>query len=197
MTSRRDGVATVAIVANTGHGDDRIDRLHSANGRATRGWHSRCFSSGHRGAHMPTSKDNPAAGVDARTHVRRISQIVAKAPYVMLVRIEPGEEPPELGLREAHVHLLRVRHPLPARQRMRILRPLVVVCGPRVRGVDSVLLAETAGEIRAAILQLGPFVRHGALRGWLQGAIEEARRRRRESADQDLPYVRVDGWGDR
>jgi hypothetical protein len=124
---------------------------------------------------MRTRDDNPIADGSPAVPARRISRIIAKPPSVMLVGVEPREEPSDL-LSRPDVHVYRVRYALPARHRMRIVRPLIVVIGPRVRGVDSVLLAEAARDTRAAVIQLGPLLRGRAFGEWLDATIEEVRR---------------------
>lgn len=107
-------------------------------------------------------------------------------PYVMLVRIEPGEEPAALGLRElaGAVRVVRVRHPIPACERMRVLRPLVVVVGESVRSWAMPCLEEAAAEIDAAVLPLGPLVATEALRDWLSRALERGLKRRARKATE-------------
>lgn len=103
----------------------------------------------------------------------------------MLVQIEPGEEP-ELGLQDlaGALRIVRVRHPLPACHRMRVLRPAVVFIGASVREWSLPALEQAAGEIGAAMLQLGPLVIRPAVRDWLRRALEAtlARRARREKS---------------
>jgi hypothetical protein len=122
--------------------------------------------------------------VHADADPRKQSQVFAKPPCVMLVRIAEGEEPRELGLREMRAKVLRVRHPLPACERIRVLRPSVVVVGPNVRSDDLAKLAAAARDAKAAILQLGPLVSRELLGGWLRTAIDIVRRRRAQGAER-------------
>jgi hypothetical protein len=105
------------------------------------------------------------------------SPAVAEMPCIMLVRMEPDEEPAELAEHEGAIQLLRTRHPLPAVQRIRITRPSVVLIGAKVRGADSVLLAEAARGISAAVLQMGPLVAREALGDWIRAALQIANER--------------------
>jgi len=106
--------------------------------------------------------------------VRRDSYIRVRA-RVMLVRIERGDEPCDLGL---DVEVLRVRHPLPACERMRVTRPAVVILSPDVRAWDVVHVEQTAQEVGAAIIQLGPLVARDALAEWLREVLSESASRR-------------------
>lgn len=101
-------------------------------------------------------------------------------PYVMLVRIEPGDEPEGLGLRELSgaVRVVHVRHPIPACERMRVLRPLVVVVGESVLPWAMPYLEKAASAIDAAMLPLGPLVVLAALRDWLRHALDKGTARR-------------------
>jgi hypothetical protein len=104
----------------------------------------------------------------------------------MLVRLEPGEEPAELGLGDLFARVLRVRHPLPACQRMRIMRPLVVLVGESVRQPDRDMLMEQACDIGAVLLCLGPLVRREALGKWVRDAMQAVARRRAERGEDVL-----------
>ncbi|HEY8090561.1 MAG TPA: hypothetical protein VIF09_22020, partial [Polyangiaceae bacterium] len=57
----------------------------------------------------------------------RSSGVWLKGPCVMLVRIEDVAELPELDLEGRRLRVVRVRHPLPACQRMVVLQPRVVI----------------------------------------------------------------------
>lgn len=105
-----------------------------------------------------------------RTGVRK------RAPVrVMLVRVPEALEPPELVL--TAVQILRVRHPIPACERMRVTRPEVVVVGHGVRDVDCVRLEEAAGAIAAEVFLLGAGL-SPSFASWLRGAIRRALDRR-------------------
>jgi len=112
--------------------------------------------------------------------VNHDSFVRVRKPYVMLVRIEPGEEPAALGLRELSgaVRVVHVRHPIPACERMRVLRPLVVIVGESVRAWAMPCLEEAATDVDAAVLPLGPLVATEALRDWLRRALERGLERR-------------------
>jgi hypothetical protein len=96
----------------------------------------------------------------------------------MLVRIDPGHEPLELGLDELPVRVLRVRHPLPACVRMRILRPEAILVGASVQPRDISLLMDAAYEIQAAIMPLSQMVERCALRPWLLRMVDVVEERR-------------------
>jgi hypothetical protein len=113
--------------------------------------------------------------------LRRDSYIRMK-PLVMLVRIEPGEEPRELGLDELGVEVVRVRHPLPACARLRVLRPMVVIVNSEIRPQDVAFVRRAASEIGARVLQLGPIVARAQLREWLRDTIDEVSRDRADAA---------------
>ena len=105
-------------------------------------------------------------------HANRISGVWLKGPCVMLVRIEAGAELPEFDLEGRRLEVVRVRHPLPACQRMSILRPRIVVVGESVREWDVALLQAQAKKIGAAVLRLGPLVSRAAIPGWFRQVLE-------------------------
>jgi predicted transcriptional regulator len=51
------------------------------------------------------------------------------------------------------VPVLKVRHPLPACQRIHVTRPVVVVVGP-MRAVDVECVAAAAAEVKARVVEL-------------------------------------------
>lgn len=108
----------------------------------------------------------------------RISFVSVRRPSVMLVRIEPGHEPSELGLDDLPVRVLRVRHPLPACVRMRILRPEAILVGPSVQPRDLSLLMDVAYETQAALMPLSHMVGQCALRPWLLRMLDVVQERR-------------------
>lgn len=122
------------------------------------------------------------------------SHVRIRKPSIMLVRIEPGEEPPELGLADMSVavRVLRVRHPIPACQRMQIVRPLVVIVGESVRRWALPYIEQSAREVDAVLLQLGPLIVRDALRDWLRRALEKGMRQRFASSQGD-PAVANEG----
>lgn len=127
----------------------------------------------------------PSAPAEPRKKYVSHVRIQVRTPCIMLVRLEPGEEPKELALDDLFVRVLRVRHPLPAVQRMRITRPLVVVLGESVREEDRRLLVEQAHEIGAAILPLGPLVSRRMIGSWLRNAMQLVIERRAERGECD------------
>jgi hypothetical protein len=100
----------------------------------------------------------------------------------MLVRVDPASEPKDLGVEEMGGRVLRVRHPLPACQRMQVMRPLVVIVGESVRAQDCELLIDQARAIGAAIVQLGPLVPRAAVGPWTRQAMEIMRVKRAGAA---------------
>jgi hypothetical protein len=98
----------------------------------------------------------------------------------MLVRIEPGHEPVELGLEDLPVKVLRVRHPLPACVRMRILHPEVLLVGPSVQPRDLALLQDAAYETQAALVALAHVTERCALRPWVLRMLDAVQERRDE-----------------
>jgi hypothetical protein len=71
----------------------------------------------------------------------------------MLVRVAPETEAlldgASLGL-----IVLRTRHPIPACQRARIMRPIVIVLGPDIRQADAALLWHEAASMNAGVIEL-------------------------------------------
>jgi hypothetical protein len=106
-------------------------------------------------------------------------------PSVLLVRVAADEEA-DSGVNELALRVLRVRHPLPARERIRVMRPSLIVVGRGVREVDVDLLRDGAREIGAETLELGSFVSRSALEEALRRAIRLALGDARDGAG-DLP----------
>ncbi len=117
---------------------------------------------------------------EGRATVGYQSYVRARKPCIMLVGIDAGAEPAELGLEDlaGALCVVRVRHPLPACERMLVLRPLVVILGQSVREWALPVLEKTTKEIDAALLQLGPLVVRDALRDWLRRTLEATMARR-------------------
>jgi hypothetical protein len=99
----------------------------------------------------------------------------------MLVRIERGEEQGELGLESLGILVYRVRHPLPACQRIRVLRPEVILAGESVLSPDLAHLLFAAHETVAAVMPRTQLLDGARLREWVVETIEVVRRRRREA----------------
>jgi hypothetical protein len=112
---------------------------------------------------------------------KRDSYVRIQPDVVMLVRIEPWEES-MLLLRDLHTRVVRVRHPLPACERMRVQKPAVIIVGAGVRPQDFELLVDEAYELGAAVLQVGQ-VPSGKLRTWIATALDRVRERR--AAEED------------
>ncbi len=104
----------------------------------------------------------------------------------MLVRIEPGHEPPGLDLHELPVLVYRVRHPLPACVRMRVLRPEVLLVGPSVPPRDLALMIDEANDLEAAIVWLPLVFPTESLRERVLDLIDVVRARRAERVKKAL-----------
>ncbi|HEX8796904.1 MAG TPA: hypothetical protein VF765_38395 [Polyangiaceae bacterium] len=102
------------------------------------------------------------------------SDVQVRRPCLLLIGIEPGEEPAELGIRElaGALRVLRVRYPIPACQRIRIVRPHVIIVDRTVRAWSLAAIEQAAKEVGAPILQLGPLVCREVLGKWLRHALE-------------------------
>lgn len=117
----------------------------------------------------------------------RISFVQLHPETVMLVRVEPWEEQ-MLLLQDLPVNIVRVRHPLPACERMRVTKPSAIVVGSGVRHKDFELLVDEAYELRAAVLQVGQ-VPWGKLRAWLAMALDKVRARREAEETHEPPQL--------
>jgi hypothetical protein len=96
---------------------------------------------------------------------------------ILLVRAHPDEEARCLAaLDDLTARVLRVRHPLPACQRIRVVRPTVVVVGRGVRDEDARLLIDAAREAGSEVVELGAFVAPWALEEVLRRAVARATR---------------------
>jgi len=111
----------------------------------------------------------------------RPSQVSIRRPAVMLVRIEREEEQSGLDLESLGVVVYRVRHPLPACERMRVLRPEVVLLGESVLSPDMAHVLFAAHETVACVMPRTQLLDGARLRDWILDTIEVVRRRRREA----------------
>jgi hypothetical protein len=107
-----------------------------------------------------------------------LSQLRIRPSYVALVHVDSGEEPAELTSGEFPVRLLRMRHALPACERIRALRPYLVIVGSRVRSWALPHLQIAAHEAGAELLELGPLVDAARVRSWIMSALTAAGARR-------------------
>ncbi|MGH7294517.1 MAG: hypothetical protein ACRELB_06285 [Polyangiaceae bacterium] len=114
----------------------------------------------------------------------RTSGVWLRGPCVMLVRIDPGTELPELDQEGRRLRIARVRHPVPACHRMTILRPKVVIVGESVRDWDFALLHAEAQRIGAAVLRMSPLVSRAAIPAWLGKVLERDLKRRAGDAGE-------------
>lgn len=114
---------------------------------------------------------------------KRNSFVRIQPDVVMLVRVEPWEEA-MLLLRDLDVEVVRVRHPLPACERMKITKPSLIIVGAGVRTKDFELVVDEAYELRAAVLQVGQ-VPWGKLRTWMNMALDKVRERRAAELEEE------------
>jgi hypothetical protein len=114
---------------------------------------------------------------------KRDSFVRLQPDVVMLVRVEAWEEQ-MLLMRDIAAEVVRVRHPLPACDRMRVMKPAVIIVGAGVRPADFERIVDEAYELRAAVLQVGQ-VPWGKLRSWIGTALEKVRQRREAAAAED------------
>jgi hypothetical protein len=127
--------------------------------------------------------------MDQMHPAKRHSYVRLQPDVVMLVRVEAWEEQ-MLLLRDVAAEVVRVRHPLPACDRMRVTKPAVVIVGASVRPVDFQRLVDEAYELRAAVLQVGQ-VPWGKLRGWIATALDKVRQRRAAEAAEEEPQAQL------
>lgn len=121
---------------------------------------------------------------------KRVSYVDIKTDdVVMLVRVEAWEES-MLLLQDIDARVVRVRHPLPACERMRVQKPAVIIVGASVRPKDFELLVDEAYELRAAVLQVGQ-VPWGKLRAWVGMALEKIRSRRAAETVEEEPQAQL------
>ncbi len=120
---------------------------------------------------------------------KRDSFVRIQPDVVMLVRVEPWEES-MLLLRDLDVQVVRVRHPLPACERMKVTKPSVVIVGAGVRTKDFELIVDEAYELRAAVLQVGQ-VPWGKLRAWVTMALDKVRQRREAEVAVQEPEAQL------
>jgi hypothetical protein len=111
---------------------------------------------------------------------------------VLLVRVDPSDESECLGLDGLSLVVLRVRHALPALERMRIVRPRVVVIGHGVSSGDVERLTDMAQETGSRVIQMGAFVKPAALREALSRVVGQASARC-TLGDDDLPVSKRSG----
>jgi hypothetical protein len=111
------------------------------------------------------------AFAEAEATTRRISYVRIR-PRIMLVRIEPKTSQ-EWGLKELDAEVLNVKHPLPACERMKVTRPVIVIVGEDIRPVDVAFIKRTARETGARVVQIGPLLVRDSLRNWLRTALAE------------------------
>ncbi len=119
------------------------------------------------GAEHPASQSRPT------TNSRYSSEVRVSRPLVMLIRIDPGEEPPELDLSRLPVRVVRVRHPLPACVRIRALRPHIVIVGATVVPAFLPELVRAVSEVGATLIDAVMPGKEG-LRPTLVNAIQSA-----------------------
>jgi hypothetical protein len=112
----------------------------------------------------------------------RISYVGIRRPSIMLVRIDPGTEPPDMRIDDLPFTVLRVRHPLPACVRMKVMRPAVVLVGRTVLPRDFVLLLAAADKIGASVALMGGLTSSEGLHDWIVRTVGEVQTRRSQRA---------------
>jgi hypothetical protein len=111
----------------------------------------------------------------------------------MLVGVTRGDEDTILGMTALGVRVVRVTHPLSACERMRVLRPSVVVVGRGVSNRDLVLLSEAAREASIKLVRLGTSVTPAVVQDIVRRTITNAT----ATEDADLPDSKPEGGGTR
>jgi hypothetical protein len=97
---------------------------------------------------------------------------------ILFVRVLPDEESACMAsLADGTARALRVRHPLPACERIRVVRPQVVVIG-RMRDEDAGLLWDVAREVGCEVVELRLLVAPSVQREALRRAVARATRAR-------------------
>ena len=127
-----------------------------------------------------------------------ISQLrLRKATSIMLVVVDDAEQSRGIDWTDFADRVLTVRQPLPACERMRVTRPLVVVVGPTVARRDVELLSDAAREIGAEVVAPGAFVGRAALRDAVCVAVARASSRRADRPGWTRASSRETGGGQR
>jgi hypothetical protein len=95
---------------------------------------------------------------------------------ILFVRVLPDEESACMAaLADGTARALRVRHPLPACERIRVVRPAVVVIG-RMRDEDAGLVRDAAREVGSEVVDLRSLVAPSVQREALRRAVARATR---------------------
>jgi len=105
-----------------------------------------------------------------RLQVAGIGAPLAQRP-LLLVRVDPNAEPPEIRLGAKNAEVLRVNQTLPACTRIRATRPAAVIAGAAVTPQELPLLVAAAEEVGADFLQLSPHIEGEAVRLWVESAL--------------------------
>jgi hypothetical protein len=145
---------------------------------------SRSRPEGHlsaRSATAATARLPPPAPVATPQPISQLR--LRRAASIMLVRVDPADEAGDLDLNAYTDCVLRVKHPLPACERVRTMRPLVVIVGPAVSQLDVDALVLAAREADCEVVRMGAFVSRAALQDALRRAVARATARR-ESTDR-------------
>jgi len=74
-----------------------------------------------------------------------------RSARLLTVRLEDPST--RAALSAVGLEVLYVRHPLPACERIRVTKPLVVVIGPSVRSFDVDLVVEAASLVSAPVIE--------------------------------------------
>jgi hypothetical protein len=76
------------------------------------------------------------------------------APSFTVLTVRIGEPSVYGAIERLGLQVLRVRHPLPACQRIRVTRPIAVIVGPTIRAADMDCIAQAAAEVEARMVEL-------------------------------------------
>jgi hypothetical protein len=80
------------------------------------------------------------------------SGVRLSAPHCILT-VGVDDPSVQAAIERVGLRVLRVRHPLPACQRILVMRPIVVVVGP-MRAVDVEDVAARAAEVNARVIEV-------------------------------------------
>jgi hypothetical protein len=76
------------------------------------------------------------------------------APSLTVLTVRVGEPSVYETIEHLGLQVLRVRHPLPACQRILITRPIAVIVGPTIRVADMDCIAQAAAQVEARMVEL-------------------------------------------
>jgi len=76
------------------------------------------------------------------------------APSFTVLTVRIGEPSVYEAIEHLGLQVLRVRHPLPACQRILVTRPIAVIVGPTIRAADMDSIAQAAAEVGARVVEV-------------------------------------------